>query len=174
MDATDAGRRADGAKMSDGDRGGRADVLHVTGGVPLRGRVRVGGSKNAALPMLAATALLDGPTTLRRVPELTDTRLMIGLLRGLGAAVSGAGGTVRVDPGGVRWGENGRRGVAAGAGRRGRRGDAGGGLPARPAAGPGRAAGRRGGPAGDRRRVRPRPPARSTGTSPGWRRWGRP
>ena len=73
-------------------------VLEVTGGTPLRGRVRVGGSKNAALPMLAAALLPTGTTVLRRVPELTDTRGMIGLLRGLGANVTRGGGTVAVDP----------------------------------------------------------------------------
>lgn len=78
-----------------------ADVLTITGGTPLRGRVRVGGSKNAALPMLAAALTGDGPTTLRRVPELTDTAAMVGLLRGLGASASRDGGAVTVDPAGL-------------------------------------------------------------------------
>ena len=77
---------------------GGKSVLEVIGGTPLRGRVRVGGSKNAALPMLAAALLPTGTTVLRRVPELTDTRGMIGLLRGLGANVTRSGGTVAVDP----------------------------------------------------------------------------
>ncbi|MFH5803155.1 UDP-N-acetylglucosamine 1-carboxyvinyltransferase [Alienimonas sp. DA493] len=80
----------------------RNGTLCVTGGVPLRGRVRVGGSKNAALPMLAAALLTDGPTTLRRVPDLTDTRFMLELLRELGATVESSDGTVRVDAARVR------------------------------------------------------------------------
>ena len=89
--------------------GGRGEeTLEVRGGTPLRGRVRVGGAKNAALPMLAATLLIDGPVTLRRVPDLTDTRLMRGLLRGLGARVApggGAdgGGAVTVDAAAIRF-----------------------------------------------------------------------
>ena len=79
----------------------RTDELTVRGGRPLRGRLRVGGSKNAALPLLAATLAADGPTTLRRVPRLTDTARMADLLRGLGAAVVLGGGTVTVDPAGV-------------------------------------------------------------------------
>ena len=84
--------------------GSRSDALTVTGGTPLRGRVRVGGSKNAALPMLAAALLPDGPTVLQRVPDLTDTRAMLELLRGLGASVVCSGGTVHVDPAGVETG----------------------------------------------------------------------
>ena len=37
------------------------DTLYVTGGTPLRGRVRVGGAKNAALPLLAAAPAAGGP-----------------------------------------------------------------------------------------------------------------
>ncbi|QDT17059.1 UDP-N-acetylglucosamine 1-carboxyvinyltransferase [Alienimonas californiensis] len=84
---------------------GRTGTLAVTGGTPLRGRVRVGGSKNAALPMLAAALLTDGPTTLRRVPDLTDTGLMLELLRGLGASVEDDRGTVRIDAAHVRPGD---------------------------------------------------------------------
>ncbi|MEM9701911.1 MAG: UDP-N-acetylglucosamine 1-carboxyvinyltransferase, partial [Planctomycetota bacterium] len=74
------------------------ETWRIVGGRPLRGRVRVGGAKNAALPMLAATLLLDGSTELRRVPDLTDTRLMVSLLRGIGANVTQTPGSVTVDP----------------------------------------------------------------------------
>ena len=77
------------------------DTLTVRGGRPLCGRVRVGGSKNAALPMLAACLLPAGPTTLRRVPDLTDTRRMRRLLAALGADVTPRGDAVTVDPAGV-------------------------------------------------------------------------
>ena len=74
------------------------DVLHIDGGRPLRGRVRIGGAKNAALPMLAATLACDGPVTLHRVPDLTDTRRMIALLRDAGATVVRTDDAVTVDP----------------------------------------------------------------------------
>lgn len=56
----------------------------VTGGRKLHGRVTVSGSKNAALPILAATILLHGETTLTNVPNLLDVITMIRVLRALG------------------------------------------------------------------------------------------
>ena len=75
----------------------RTDTLHVAGGRPLRGRVRVGGAKNAALPLLAAAVLPRGETTLRRVPNLSDVRRLGDLLTGLGVRVRREDGAVRVD-----------------------------------------------------------------------------
>ena len=60
----------------------------VTGGTRLQGAVRVSGSKNAALPMMAAALLAKGPTVLRNVPDLSDVRLMAEILKTLGCEVS--------------------------------------------------------------------------------------
>ncbi|MCI0340371.1 MAG: UDP-N-acetylglucosamine 1-carboxyvinyltransferase [Planctomycetales bacterium] len=60
------------------------DRFIIEGGVRLRGKVSVSGAKNAALPILAATLLADGPCTLQDVPDLYDVRTMIGLLGELG------------------------------------------------------------------------------------------
>jgi UDP-N-acetylglucosamine 1-carboxyvinyltransferase len=60
-------------------------VLRVRGGVPLRGTVRIGGSKNAALPALAATLLTGDECVLSNVPDLADIQTMLALLRSLGA-----------------------------------------------------------------------------------------
>lgn len=56
----------------------------VTGGKKLHGKVSISGSKNAALPILAATILLHGETTLTNVPNLLDIITMIRVLRALG------------------------------------------------------------------------------------------
>lgn len=69
----------------------------VTGGIPLQGEVTVGGSKNAALPMLAATVLVPGETVLHNVPRLSDTMTMLEILEFLGAKTSFDSGTVKVD-----------------------------------------------------------------------------
>jgi UDP-N-acetylglucosamine 1-carboxyvinyltransferase len=63
------------------------DRLSITGGVPLRGRVAVSGSKNAALPILCAALLTDGTSTLRNVPALRDIGTLGALLAKLGAEV---------------------------------------------------------------------------------------
>ncbi|MEZ5994104.1 MAG: UDP-N-acetylglucosamine 1-carboxyvinyltransferase [Planctomycetota bacterium] len=60
----------------------------VEGGARLQGSVRVSGSKNAALPMMAAALLAKGPTILRNVPDLSDVRLMAEILETLGADVT--------------------------------------------------------------------------------------
>ncbi|NYZ63652.1 UDP-N-acetylglucosamine 1-carboxyvinyltransferase [Luteimonas deserti] len=72
----------------------------VTGGVPLRGEVRVSGAKNAVLPILCATLLADAPVEIGNVPHLHDVLTTIKLLEGLGAAVEHdvAGARVVVDP----------------------------------------------------------------------------
>lgn len=64
-----------------------SDVWRIAGGRALQGRVRPAGSKNGALPTLAAALLLEGETVLHNVPRITDTATMMGLLRGLGVAV---------------------------------------------------------------------------------------
>src|SRR5271154_3580187 len=72
------------------------DSFLIKGGVPLHGTVEISGSKNAALPILAATLLTDEPCVIRRVPDLTDTRYMIKILESLGASVKFEDGTVTV------------------------------------------------------------------------------
>ena len=70
------------------------EYLRIQGGRRLAGRVRVDGSKNAALPLLAAALLTDQPITLHNVPALTDIKNMLSLLRELGVEVIGESGTV--------------------------------------------------------------------------------
>ena len=60
------------------------DRFVIEGGVPLLGEVRVGGAKNAALPILAATLLADGPCRIEGVPDLRDIDTMLKILRTLG------------------------------------------------------------------------------------------
>ncbi|HXF09395.1 MAG TPA: UDP-N-acetylglucosamine 1-carboxyvinyltransferase, partial [Desulfuromonadaceae bacterium] len=57
----------------------------IKGGVPLHGKVTVSGSKNAALPIMAATLLTDEPCVIRGIPDLSDTRFMAQILQSLGA-----------------------------------------------------------------------------------------
>lgn len=63
------------------------EKLSIEGGVPLRGELRISGAKNAALPILAATLLAEGPVTLSNIPHLNDVTTMIELLGCLGAEV---------------------------------------------------------------------------------------
>jgi UDP-N-acetylglucosamine 1-carboxyvinyltransferase len=73
------------------------DVTYrVRGSVPLRGDVSVGGSKNAALPLIAGSLLADGETVLTNVPRLRDTAAMLKILDFLGAETSFEGNTMRI------------------------------------------------------------------------------
>ena len=67
------------------------NTWHIIGGRPLRGRVRPSGSKNGALPTLAATLLLDGDTILHNVPRILDVETMLALLRAVGLTVEERG-----------------------------------------------------------------------------------
>lgn len=72
------------------------DNLVIEGGVALRGRVRVSGAKNAALPILCASLLTDGGCTFRNVPALRDIETTAALLRFMGAGTDVAPPVVRV------------------------------------------------------------------------------
>ena len=63
------------------------EKIRIEGGIPLKGSVRVGGAKNAALPLIAATLLVPGKCRLLGIPRLRDIATICELLRMLGAEV---------------------------------------------------------------------------------------
>ena len=72
------------------------DKILVHGGLPLSGTVKISGSKNSALPILAASLLTREECVIRNVPDLSDIHFMLQILTHLGADVERASGTVRV------------------------------------------------------------------------------
>jgi UDP-N-acetylglucosamine 1-carboxyvinyltransferase len=72
------------------------DKILVHGGRTLEGEVRIGGSKNSALPILAATLLTAEKCVIDRVPDLSDIHYMLTILGRLGAEVERASGVVQV------------------------------------------------------------------------------
>jgi len=60
------------------------DKLLISGGVKLEGEIRISGSKNSALPILAAALLAAEPVKIRNLPHLHDVTTMIALLRCMG------------------------------------------------------------------------------------------
>lgn len=73
--------------------------LVIEGGLPLRGEISVSGSKNAALPILMASILLNGPAVFTNVPDLRDIHTTLRLLEILGCPCSFRNGRVEVSPG---------------------------------------------------------------------------
>ncbi|CAK7281954.1 UDP-N-acetylglucosamine 1-carboxyvinyltransferase [Streptomyces misionensis JCM 4497] len=65
-----------------------AEVIAVRPGPPLAGTVSVDGSKNAALPLLAAAAALGRAVRLSNVPDSTDVQILLVLLRQAGWQVT--------------------------------------------------------------------------------------
>lgn len=74
----------------------------VNGGRALAGTVRVQGSKNAVLPMMAAAVLHDGITVLKGCPHISDVYFMAEILKCLGAGVCWQGHTLLIDGSGIR------------------------------------------------------------------------
>src|SRR5438067_11824092 len=72
------------------------DKILIHGGRPLSGSIKVSGSKNSSLPILAATLLTADPCVVHDVPDLSDTHYMLQILTHLGAQVERASGTVSV------------------------------------------------------------------------------
>lgn len=73
------------------------DQIRITGGVPLKGSVEIGGAKNAALPILAASLLGGGECVIDHVPQVRDVVTMSKLLALLGVKVQEEGARVRLD-----------------------------------------------------------------------------
>jgi UDP-N-acetylglucosamine 1-carboxyvinyltransferase len=74
------------------------DSLIIEGGSRLRGSLKINGSKNAALPLMAGALLANGPTYLRECPNLSDIVHQINLLRELGCEVERqADGNLKID-----------------------------------------------------------------------------
>ena len=61
--------------------------LRITGDLPVSGKVRISGNKNAALPMIAAALLTDEPVILRNMPDILDVRSMLEIAASFGATV---------------------------------------------------------------------------------------
>ena len=76
----------------------------VTGGVPLRGEVRIAGAKNAVLKMMAAAVLTDERCVLRNVPRISDVQILRGAMTDIGFAVSKLDeGALEITATGANW-----------------------------------------------------------------------
>lgn len=73
------------------------DSIQIQGGQPLCGEVSIQGSKNAALPIMAASVLVPGITILKNCPDISDVACMCELLRHVGAKVCRQGKTLTID-----------------------------------------------------------------------------
>lgn len=76
------------------------DKMEIVGGKKLQGEVRISGAKNAALPVLVSSLLVDGWNTFHNIPDLLDIKTIRKLLSSLGVKVEGEG-TLRVDAGAI-------------------------------------------------------------------------
>jgi UDP-N-acetylglucosamine 1-carboxyvinyltransferase len=76
------------------------DKIVIAGGRRLQGEVRISGAKNAALPVLVSSLLVDGWNTFHNIPDLLDIKTIRKLLGSLGVRIEGEE-TVRINAGGV-------------------------------------------------------------------------
>lgn len=76
------------------------DKFVIEGPTPLQGTIPISGSKNAALPLMAAALLGDSPTTIHNVPKLRDIYTFCNVIRVTGARVDfdENSGTLTIDP----------------------------------------------------------------------------
>ena len=72
-------------------------IWHITGGSPLRGQIRVQGSKNAVLPVIAASLLCGAETELLNCPNLSDVDAAMDILRYLGCTAARCGDALCID-----------------------------------------------------------------------------
>lgn len=81
------------------------DKFVIEGSTPLKGTIPISGSKNGALPLMAAALLADGPTIIKNVPLLRDIYTFNNVLRVTGARVDfdEENRTLKIDPGNVSY-----------------------------------------------------------------------
>ncbi len=78
-----------------------SEILRIKGGVRLEGTVSISGSKNAAVAIIPAAILGDGPSVIHNLPDIDDVYSFVRILEYLGAEVDFSGGTLKVDPRGI-------------------------------------------------------------------------
>lgn len=69
----------------------------IEGGYPLKGEVKISGSKNSALAIIAATLLTEGTSVIHNVPQLRDVEAMVSVLEYIGAKISIEKNTLFID-----------------------------------------------------------------------------
>ena len=72
-------------------------VIEVQGLTPLEGEIKIQGSKNAVLPMMAAAILHKGTTVIENVPRIQDVFCMMGILDSLGCRCALHGNRLEID-----------------------------------------------------------------------------
>ncbi len=77
----------------------------IQGGVPLKGEVKISGSKNAALPVLCATLLAKTPSVIKNVPDIADIHGLLSIFSHLNVKCEFANNTVKIDPSGLKQGK---------------------------------------------------------------------
>ncbi len=73
----------------------------IEGGYKLEGEVQISGSKNASLPIIAASIMGEGKTVLHNVPDLKDVQTMLKILNYMGAKTKFENNTLEIDPSGI-------------------------------------------------------------------------
>ena len=70
----------------------------IIGGTPLKGEVVISGAKNAVVAILPATLLVPGKCRIENVPDISDVRILLDIMRSMGASVAWAApGVVEID-----------------------------------------------------------------------------
>ncbi len=87
--------------VENGYEGNALSVIRIEGGRELNGDIRIQGSKNAALPIMAAAVLIPGTTVLSNCPDIRDVDLMKKLLESMGCRIRSSKGQVEIDASGV-------------------------------------------------------------------------
>ena len=78
-------------------------ILKVRGGHPLNGRIRVAGSKNAALPIIFSCILINGVSKVENLPDIGDTKIALSILCDMGAVIHKVGDVTYIDTRDLRY-----------------------------------------------------------------------
>jgi UDP-N-acetylglucosamine 1-carboxyvinyltransferase len=75
--------------------------LEVKSSKPLNGKIRIPGSKNSSLALLAASCLAEEPVHISKIPGISDIQVVFRIMESIGVSITGGNGTYTIDPTGI-------------------------------------------------------------------------
>ena len=79
--------------------------LEVKSSKPLNGKIRIPGSKNSSLALLAASCMAEEPVHISKIPDISDIQVVFRIMDSIGVSVTSNNGTYTIDPSGIHTAE---------------------------------------------------------------------
>src|SRR5690554_572250 len=79
--------------------------LEVKSSKPLKGKLKIPGSKNSSLALLAASCMAEEPVHISKIPDISDIQVVFRIMESIGVSITKGDGTYTIDPSGIHTAE---------------------------------------------------------------------